>query len=151
MKYLLIILSASLALGSCSLHNPEFRGGEKFELEKLDGNTVKFTAGAKVYNGNWFGVKVKPSKLDLYIDGKHMGKVSLDKKVKMKRKQETDLEAPFTAELEGNAMVEALKLAMKNDVRVQLKGKLKAGVFIFWKKIDFNESRTVRGKKFVTN
>ena len=69
----------------------------------------------------------------------------------MKRKQETDLEAPFTAELEGNAMVEALKLAMKNDVRVQLKGKLKAGVFIFWKKIDFNESRTVRGKKFVTN
>ena len=40
-------------------------------------------------------------------------------RVKMKAKQETDLEGTFLAELEENAMMKALGLAMKGEVEVR--------------------------------
>lgn len=146
MRYFVAIGLALGVLTSCKFYPPEMRGGETFQMEKMDGKEVKFTAGAKVYNGNWFGVKVKPSSLDLYVDGDYMGKVHLLKKVKMRAKKETDLQAQFLAELEGNALVKAMGLALKGDVVVRLKGKIKGGVFIFSKKLDFDESRTMSGK-----
>lgn len=146
MKYIVAIgLVVSLLMTSCTFHEPEVRGGETFKMEKMEGKEVRFTAGAKVYNGNWFAIKVKKSTLDLYVDGEYMGKVHLLKKVKMKAKQETDLEGAFLAELEGNAMMKALGLAMKGEVVVRMTGKIKGGVFIFSKKLDFDESRTING------
>lgn len=149
MKYLIPIVAVLFVAASCTFHEPEFRGGETFKLDKIDGKKVMFTAGAKVYNGNWFGVKVKPSKLDLYIDGDYVGKVHLTKKVKMKAKKETQLEVPFVAELENSPLVQAMGLATKNEVKVRFKGKIKGGVFIFTKKVDFDESRTISPKKLV--
>ncbi len=146
MKYIVAIGIIVSLLSSCKFYEPELRGGESFQMKKMDGKEVLFTAGAKVYNGNWFGVKVKPSTLDLYIDGDYMGKVHLLKKVKMRAKKETDLQAEFLAELEGNALVKSLGLALKGDVDVRLKGKIKGGVFIFSKKIDFDETRKMSGK-----
>lgn len=122
------------------------RGEETFKLEKLEGKEVRFTAGATVYNGNWFAIKVKPSTLDLYIDGEFIGKVHLEKKVKMRAKKESVLEAPFVAELESNALLQSLGIAAKGDVQVRLTGKIKGGVFIFSKKIDFDETRTMNAK-----
>ena len=146
MKYIVAIGLVVILMTSCTFHEPEMRGEESFKLEKFEGKEVRFTAGAKVYNGNWFAIKVKPSILDLYIDGEYMGKVHLKKKVKMKAKKETDLQADFVAELEGNALVKAMGLAMKGDVVVRMTGKIKGGVFIFSKKLDFDESRTVNAR-----
>lgn len=128
---------------SCKLHAPEFRGEEKFKLDKIDGQNVTFTAGAKVYNGNWFGVKLKPSVLDVYADGKYMGKIYLDKKVKLKAKRETDIEALLRAELEKGSMIRMMGLMAKSEVSVRLAGKIKGGVFIFSKKFEFDETKMV--------
>lgn len=146
MKYIVAIGLILSLMTSCTFHEPEMRGEESFKLEKMEGKQVRFTAGAKVYNGNWFAVKVKPSILDLYVDGEYMGKVHLMKKVKMRAKKETDLQADFLAELEGNALMQAMGLALKGDVVVRMTGKIKGGVFIFSKKLDFDESRTVSAK-----
>jgi len=148
MKYIVAIGLIVSLLTSCTFYEPEIRGGQTFKMEKIEGKEVRFTAGAKVYNGNWFAVKLKKSTLDLYVDGKYMGKVHLLKKVKMRAKRETDLEGTFLAELEGNAMMKALGLAMKGNVEVRLKGKIKGGVFIFSKKLDFDETRTMNGRSF---
>lgn len=146
MKYIAAIGLVVILMTSCTFHEPEMRGGETFKVEKFEGKEIRFTAGAKVYNGNWFAVKIKPSLLDLYVDGEYMGKVHLEKKVKMKAKKETDLQANFVAELEGNALMKAMGLAMKGDVVVRMTGKVKGGVFIFSKKLDFDESRTINGR-----
>ena len=148
MKYIVAIGLVVSLLTSCTFYEPEIRGGESFKMEKMDGKEVRFTAGAKVYNGNWFAVKVKKSTLDLYVDGDYLGKVHLLKKVKMKAKKETDLEGTFLAVLDDNAMMKALGLAMKGEVEVRLKGKIKGGVFIFSKKLDFDERRKINGSAF---
>ena len=143
MKYIVAIGIVVSFLTSCTFYEPEMRGGENFKLEKMEGKEVKFSAGAKVYNGNWFALKVKPSVLDLYIDDKYMGKVYLLKKIKMKGKSETEVEGDFLAELEGNAMLKALGLALKGEVDVRLTGKIKGGVFFISKKFDYDETKTV--------
>lgn len=144
---ILIFFLALVFLGSCkSLQAPEFKGGESVKLDKVDGNTIKFTAGANIYNGNWFGLRVKPSEFELYIEDEYVGKVSLDKKVKLKRKRETFVEAPFTANLEKGVMFKMLRYAAKDQVKIRLKGKAKGGVFIFSKKIDIDQTKTISGK-----
>ncbi|MBL4862487.1 MAG: LEA type 2 family protein [Crocinitomicaceae bacterium] len=149
MRNLLFFIAISFLITSCaSFQVPEFRGGEKVSLKKVDGQSIKFSAAGKIYNGNWFGIKIKPSTLDLYVEDEYIGKVSLDKKVKLKRKKETELNADFTAKLESGAMFRALKFATKENIKIRLKGKVKAGVFIFSKKIDIDESKTISGSIF---
>jgi LEA14-like dessication related protein len=132
-------------MSSCTFYEPEYRGGESIRFGQLNGRDVKFNAGAKVYNENGFAIKIKPCTLDLYIEGEYMGKVHLDEKFKMKSKCETTIDAPFTATLEKGALFRAMKFANKEEVQVRLSGKVKAGVWIFGKKIDVNETRTISG------
>lgn len=141
--FFLILLAAGME--SCTFHEPAFNGGEKVSLQKMDGQQVKFTAGGIIENANWFGIKVKPSELDLYVEGDYFGKVSLDKKIKIKRKSNNYVEGSFTADLEDGAMMKALGLVRKDNVTVRLKGKAKAGVFIFSKKVELDKTKTIPG------
>ncbi len=145
MKNLLAIIGFALLVTSCTFYEPEFRGGESIKVEQIDGRDIKLRAGGKVYNGNGYAIKVKPSTLDVYIDDEYLGKVHLDKKVKMKAKQETLIDAPLTATLAEGAMFRAMRLAGQKNVTVRLKGKVRAGVWFLGKKIDVNESRTLDG------
>ena len=67
------------------------------------------------------------------------------KTLKLKKKQELFIEAPFTATLADGAMFKAIKFAMRGKLRLTLKGKVKAGVFILTKKFDIEEKTTIDG------
>ncbi len=151
MRNLSFIFALALLFTSCkmfSFDNPEMKGKEEIKISKINGRTIEFTAAATVYNPNWYGIKVKPSELDLYVEGDFMGTVKLDKKVKLKRKKDTDLQATFTATLEDGVLMNAMKFVTKKEIKVRLKGKIKGGVFIFFKKFDFDETKTVPGASF---
>ena len=100
----------------------------------------------KVLNPNWFGIKVKPSKVDVYLEDKFMGTVLLDEKLKLKAKKENDLSVPLLAVLEDGAMLTVLRYAKAEKVTVRIAGKVKGGIWIFSKKIPMDEKRTISGK-----
>lgn len=134
-----------LALNSCTFVEPQYKGGEKFKFEKLEGRTLRFNVGAKILNSNNYTIKIKPSDLNVYIEDDFMGVIHLDKTLKLKKKQELFIEAPFTATLADGAMFKAIKFAMRGKLRLTLKGKVKAGVFILTKKFDIEEKTTIDG------
>ncbi|MEJ6599652.1 MAG: LEA type 2 family protein [Crocinitomicaceae bacterium] len=151
MRNLSIIFALVLLFTSCkifSFDNPEMRGNEEFKISKINGRTIEFTAAATVYNPNWYRIKVKPSELELYVEGAYMGTIQLDQKVKLKRKKENYLQAAFTATLEDGVLIKAMKFATMKEIEVRLKGKIKGGVFIFSKKFDFDETKTIPGASF---
>ena len=151
MRKLSLLFALTTLLSSCgcfSFSEPEFRGDEKFEVSKVDGKTIEFSAQAKIYNPNCFTLKVKPSMLDLYVEGEYMGKVKLNKKVKIKRRKESVVEAAFTAELTNGALMKAMKYATQDKIKIRLSGKVKGGVFIFSKKFEINETKTISGASF---
>lgn len=147
MKNVFLVIIVAFVMVSCHIHTPKFQGGESFKMEKMSGQEVKMTIEGDVLNENWFGVKVKPSELDLFIEDVYFGKLNLDKKVKMKRKRTTHLVAPVTVKLEKGVMLKAMRLMSKDKLKVQLKGKAKAGVFIFSKKMEIDETKMVNGIK----
>lgn len=116
------------------------------KFEKMDGKNISFTAGVKMYNPNWFGVKIKKSHLDVYVEEQYMGKVYLEKKVKLKAKQESSLIFPLLATLEDGAMLTILRYSKAENVSVRFAGKVKGGVWIFSKKMEINETKTISGK-----
>lgn len=138
--FLMLAVVLTILTSCASLEMPEYRGGETFKLEKLEGKQVRFTAGATVFNPNWFGVKVKPSKFDVFVEDDFVGTVQLQKKVKLKRKKETALSAPFLAELEDGVLLKAVKYMGKGEVNVRFQGTAKAGVFLFSKKMEINKT-----------
>jgi len=147
MKNVAFLIVLIFALSSCHFYAPKFQGGESFKMENMSGQEIKMTVEADIENKNWFGVKIKPSELDLYIEDVYIGKLKLDKKVKMKRKRTTHLVAPVTVKLEQGVMLKAMRFIRKDKLKVQLKGKAKAGVFIFSKKIEIDEVKIVDGIK----
>lgn len=146
MTRFIIVILLILSFSSCKVGAPEFRGSEGIKMEKLEGKVVTFSVAAKVYNPNWFGVKIKRSGVDVYMDEKYMGKLFLEQKVKLKSKRESTLTVPLRAELEDGAMMTLLKNSSKENVNVRVTGKVKGEVFIFSKKIEINETRQIPGK-----
>ncbi len=144
----LLYCTLFLLITSCaSIAPPEFRGSEGMKLEKIDGRKISLTAGVKVYNPNWFGVKVKPSNVEVYIENKYVGKAFLEKKVKMKAKRESTLKVPIRAELEEGALLTLLKYSTKDQVELHFKGVVKGGVFIFSKKIEIDQKQHIQGRQ----
>lgn len=147
MKKFLFILTAFVLLTGCAtFQEPEFRGSEGVKMDKMDGKEITLSANVKVYNPNWYALKIKPSTVDVYLEDKLMGTIELTKKVKMKAKQESSLSLPLLATLEDGAMFTALRYAKKDQVKVRIKGKVKGGIFFLSKKVEIDETKTVSGK-----
>lgn len=150
-RYFFLALLGTIISSCANFEEPEFRGSEGIKLEKLEGKKVSFTASGKVYNPNWFGIKIKPSNLEVYIEDQFIGKIFLQKKVKMKAKSESSLSFPLIGELEDGAMITILRYANKDKVEVRLKGKVKGGIWFFSKKFEIDETRSVSGKSLKLN
>ncbi|MEN9440603.1 MAG: hypothetical protein RLZ33_679 [Bacteroidota bacterium] len=145
-KFLFILTAVVLLTGCATFQEPEFRGSEGVKMEKMDGQEISLSAGVKVYNPNWYALKIKPSTVEVYLEDQLMGTIKLTKKVKMKGKQETSLSLPLLSTLEDGAMFTALRYATKDQVKVRIKGKVKGGVFFVSKKMDVDETKTISGK-----
>lgn len=140
------IIPVLIIVQSCAIKAPEFRGSEGFKLEGKEGKEIRFNAGVKVYNPNWFGVKIKRSNVDVYLEDQYMGVLSLEKKAKMKAKRESTIEFPLKMALEDGALMTALKYSMKEEVNLVIKGKVKGGIWIFSKKIAVDDTLKIPGK-----
>jgi len=147
MKNVFGLLVAFLVFSSCSFYKLEYKGGERIKLGSLEGKQVSFTAGATILNQNGFAIKVKPSELKLFIEGEYMGLVYLDKEVRLKRKSENYVEGPFVAVLADGALFRMLRFATKKQLRIQVKGTVKAKVWMFGKEFKVNETRTISGSE----
>jgi len=139
------LLCLTFILTSCTFLEPQYKGGEKFKFDKLEGKSLKFTVGAKILNPNNYTIKIKPSDLDVYIEDDFMGVIHLDKTLKLKKKQELFVDAPFTATLNDGALFKLLKFALRGKLQMTLKGNVKAGVFILTKKVYVEEKTTIDG------
>jgi LEA14-like dessication related protein len=108
---------------------PQFNGVSNFKLDKFKENTVDFSVKVKLFNPNGYGIKIRPSKFDVYINGDYVGEAKLNKAFKMKRKSETDCLAPVSLKLEKGKMMRLLALAnLKSGVDIRLDGVVKASV-----------------------
>lgn len=147
MRYFILVVTA-IILSSCSFQNIKMVQSNGVQFNKVEGNNYSFNMGAKLDNPNWFGIRLKKANFEVYAQDKYMGIMNLDQKLKLKRKSVSDINVPMTLILEEGAIWDVFKLAKQSEVEVRLKGKVKGGVFIFSKKIEVDERKTIPTKGF---
>lgn len=151
MKKLIYFLVLTVLLVSCEFHEPDFDGMESYKMEKFENNELHLLLRLKIGNENWFKLKIKPSFMTVTADGKELGIVYLDKKVKIKKKTNDIYEAKIRFKLSDGALLMLPALMAKEQVNLTFEGKVKGKVFIFGKKIKVKETRTIDTKSLQFN
>lgn len=151
MRLSLIAILAILFSACGNMKQIEFLGEEKFEFKGMNGRELTFNVGGKVMNPNWYAVKIKPSDVEVYLDGTLFGVVHLDNKVKAKRKQETELNVPLRLTTEDGALFHVLRLSRKDSVELRLLGDVKGGVLFLSKKKKVDEVRKIATRNLRLN
>lgn len=141
--YLFFLLFIVPFLSGC-FTAPKFNGVDNFKLNKFQENTVDFSLNVKLFNPNGYGIKIRPSKFDVYINGDFVGKATLQKSFKIKRKSESNCLALISLELEKGKSMRLLALAnLKSGIDIRLGGYVKASVMGIPKKEKIDQSKHV--------
>lgn len=146
MKTLFYFIGGIIILTACTFQQPAFKNYEGFEMGKMDASKVSFTVKAKIYNPNWYTLKVKPSSMEISTSDGKIGVLHLDKKIKMKGRKETSLVVPMHVDLEKGILMKMMSFGFKDSVKINLKGDVRGGVFFLTKKIPMEFSKSVSPK-----
>ena len=146
-KFLWLVLGVFL-FSSCFEYN-EVRVVSigKVTLENFEGTTAHVNVEVELENTNFFGLKIKPSTLDVFVEDEFVGKAVLIEKVKIKRKKTQVYNAKIELVGESGILRKAMKYALRKDLKVRLSGYVKGSVYGISKKVKVDETKTIDGRQ----
>lgn len=144
MKKFLLLLC--ITCFSCApLKDLEVKSVEGFHLKTLEPKGLETELILKIENPNKFGFTIYPSDFDIYYSGVYLGKAQLQKKVKIRGKEQHSYDFQLKNDLSKVNFFDLLNLlkpgAFKNEI--QIKGELKAGKFLMKKKFKVDHKEKV--------
>jgi LEA14-like dessication related protein len=124
---ILAILIFLFFMSSCrSPKELEYRTFQNLSSEKLGFSTSTFKVDLIYYNPNNFGLQLKRTDLDVYIDSNYLGHTAQDYQINIPRRGEFTL--PLSIEVDmKNAYKNAIPALFGKEVLVRVVGKVKLG------------------------
>ena len=120
----LFILSA---LMSCSSPKAlEYKTYHNFSIEKLGFNNSAISLELEYYNPNNFGMQLKSTDLDIFINGNLLGHSSLDTLIRIPRRDTFNIPVKFNVDMQ-NVFKNAWNTLVGKEVLVRLSGKVRVG------------------------
>jgi LEA14-like dessication related protein len=117
----------ALTILSCSAPKAlEYKTYHNFSVEKLGFNASAIKLDLEYYNPNNFGMQLKNSDLDIFIDGNLFGHSSFDTLIRIPRRDTFLLPVKFDVEMQ-NIFKNAWSTLIGKEVVVRLTGKLRIG------------------------
>ena len=140
-KYSPLLLAFSAALlFMTSCREPkdlEYRTFKNLSSDKLGFSTSTFKVDLVYYNPNNFGLQLKRTDLDVYIDSNYLGHTAQDYQINIPRRAEFTL--PLSIEVDmKNAYKNAIPALFGKEVLVRVVGKVKLGKANVFKSFDVN-------------
>jgi LEA14-like dessication related protein len=140
-----ILAAIGLLISSCTgFRYPEFKGIEDVHIREIEGRTMVLETTIKAYNPNTFLLKIKPSSVDVHIDGNAIGTINLNKKVCLKAKKENTITVPLSLQLNDGAMFSLIRFMNRDSIQIDVQGKIKGGLRLF------NQKYPVKFKKMIS-
>ncbi len=143
---ILLLLLVTITLNSClEYEDVDFKGVQKFGLENRTAEQILIRLDIKVDNPNTYNITIKPSTLDIYINGKYAGKTKMKEKIVLKKKTTGVYPLYLQAKTKDimGALTGSLGAMLSGRVKVRIKGKVKAKAYGIGKKFDLDEEQTV--------
>ena len=115
----------------------EYRNFQNLSSEKLGFTTSTFKVDLIYYNPNNFGLQLKRTDLDVYIDSNYLGHTAQDFQINIPRRAEFTL--PLSIEVDmKNAYKNAIPALFGKEVLVRVVGKVKLGKANVYKSFNVN-------------
>lgn len=127
MKITLGFFALILAIMSCSSPKAlEYRTFHNFSIQKLGFNNTTIKLDLEYYNPNNYGMQLRNSDLDIFIDGKLLGHSTFDTLINIPGRNTFILPIKFDVDMQ-NIYKNAWSTMTGKEVLVKLTGKLKIG------------------------
>lgn len=127
MKFTRFILIAFIVLNSCSPpRDLVYRSFSNLSIQSLGFNQTTITLDLEYYNPNNFGLQLKNSDLDVFINGNLLGHSSSDTLIRIPKRAEFILPVKFDIEMR-QAFRNVLNVMTGKEVTIKLTGRIKAG------------------------
>lgn len=123
----LVYFVLTLTILSCSSPKAlEYQTFHNFSVQKLGFTSSIIKLDLQYYNPNNFGMQLKNSDLDIFIDGNLLGHSSFDTLIRIPRRDTFMLPIKFDVDMQ-NIYKNAWNTLIGKEVLVRLTGKLKVG------------------------
>lgn len=135
---LLIVLSIVLLLSSCREPKElEYRDFKNLSTENLGFSSSTIKVDLIYYNPNNFGLQLKRTDLDVFINGNLLGHTAQDYQISIPRKGEFTLPLKIDVDMK-NAYKNAFPALFGKEVMVKITGKVKVGKANVFKSFNVN-------------
>jgi LEA14-like dessication related protein len=125
----LTVLSIILSMTILSCSSPkalEYQNFHNFSVQSLGFNKSTVSLDIQYYNPNNFGMQLRNSDLDIFINGNLLGHSSFDTLIRIPRRDTFTLPVKFDVNMQ-NLYKNAWNTLTGKEVTVKLNGKLKVG------------------------
>lgn len=117
----------SLTFWGCSTPKElEYQDYKNFHLEKMGFNASRVTLDLQYFNPNNFGLQLRRTELDIYINNTFLGHSSSDTLINIPRRDTFLLPIKFDMDMK-NVFKNAWNTMTGNEVTVKVTGKVKVG------------------------
>lgn len=123
----LVLVSLSPTLSGC--REPKdfvFKEIKNVDLEKLQFKHAILKLDLVYYNPNNFGLELKRTDVDIYIDNAYFGKSVQDLQVKIPRRDDFTLPVEVRVDMK-NLLINSISTLLKDNVEIRILGKAKVG------------------------
>ena len=121
-NFLLILMIA----GCSSPKELEYQDYKNFHLQNLGYNASRVTLELQYYNPNNFGLQLRRTELDIYINNNFLGHSASDTLINIPRRDTFLLPIKFDMDMK-NALKNAWNTMIGNEVTVKVTGRIKLG------------------------
>src|SRR5690606_23111092 len=126
-KYIGIILMSTIVIMSCSAPKAlEYKTFHNFSIGKLGFDKSTISMDLEYYNHNNFGMKLKRTVWDIFINGNLLGHSSTDSILKIPRSSSFLIPIKFNVDMQ-NIFKNAYNAMIGKEVLIKLTGKIKIG------------------------
>ena len=124
---LVFLLLLLLAMSSCREPKElEYRTFKNLSSEKLGFATSTFKLDLVYYNPNNFGLQLKRTDLDIYVDSNYLGHTAQDYQITIPRRGEFTIPIQIEVDMK-NAYKNAIPALLGREVWLKITGKVKLG------------------------
>ena len=151
MKTLSFLFVFSLLASCASFEEPIELVSNDMSVVKLNLEGAALRVKSSIHNNTWTPIKIKPSTLELYLDGEKLGDVYLEEKIRLKSKKDNEVEALVHVKFADGILAKLMRYRFKDTAQLELRGKVKTGLLLLPIKIPVNYSKTISPKNLNLN
>lgn len=123
---LLLQLLTILLIGCSTPKEIEYREYRNFTIEKLGFASSKIKIDLVYYNPNNFGLQLKQTELDVYINNYYLGHTMQDYQVTIPRKMDFTIPVSMDVDMK-NLLKNGLTVFFNKEVTLKMTGRIKVG------------------------